>query len=594
MMAEIALIAKATVILIGARGVTRVARAARASVRSLILASALALILVMPAVSLILPPREVAVPADYASAFLGDDITRLVSRPESAAATVPASRSWRRDVSLEAVARVAWIAGAMAAFTPLLTGLLRVRRLRRRASPWDEGTTLVAALCAPLGVRRRVEVILGDEVVAPMTCGWRRPAIAMPMDAPAWPSQDLRRVLLHEIEHVRRHDWPIHVLARVTCAVYWFHPGVWSAWRQLALESERACDDAVVARAESTAYAEQLVALARRFTRGQAPLLSMADRRTLATRVAAILDRHVPRGRAGALAIAAVLLSTAGLAAAIGPLQAGSSPSAGGPNVTLDPSLRFAVASVRPNEGSDRSRGFGFTLESGRLRLRNQTLRTMISVAYSQPFGLFFPDERISGGPDWMNSDRFTIEARADRAVSPHEMGSMLRGLLVDRFNLQVRIEARQASVYALVLAKPTGDLGPELRPSEAGCAGGRCGVGGGAGRLQLVAATMPLLGLSLSELTGRPVVDRTGLAGSFDGTLTWAPAPEEIGVFGEPAPAAPEFGASLFTALEEQFGLRLRSERGGVEYLIVTSAEQPTPNEAPERTPTVQDARPQ
>lgn len=217
----------------------------------------------------------------------------------------------------------------------------------------------------------------------------------------------------------------------------------------------------------------------------------------------------------------------------------------------------------------------------------------MISVAYSQPFGLFFPDERISGGPDWMNSDRFTIEARADRAVSPHEMGSMLRALLVDRFNLQVRVETRQASVYALVLAKPTGNLGLELRLSEAGCAGGRCGVGGGAGRLQLVAATMPLLGLSLSELTGRPVVDRTGLAGSFDGTLTWAPTPEEIGALGEPAPAAPEFGASLFTALVEQFGLKLQSERGGVDYLIVTNAEQPTPNEAPERTPTVPDARP-
>ena len=89
----------------------------------------------------------------------------------------------------------------------------------------------------------------------------------------------------------------------------------------------------------------------------------------------------------------------------------------------------------------------------------------------------------------------------------------------------------------------------------------------------------------ALAELVGRPVVDRTGLDGTFDGTLTWKPKPEEIGAFGEPAPGAPtsEFGASLFTALQEQFGLRLEAERGPVEFLVVEGAERPTPNDAVE-----------
>jgi uncharacterized protein (TIGR03435 family) len=91
----------------------------------------------------------------------------------------------------------------------------------------------------------------------------------------------------------------------------------------------------------------------------------------------------------------------------------------------------------------------------------------------------------------------------------------------------------------------------------------------------------MALFAGSLAELVGRPVVDRTGLTGTFDGTLEWVPTPEELGALGEPAPGVPEFGVSLFTALEEQFGLKLQSERGGVDYLVVESVNRPTPNDA-------------
>ena len=247
--------------------------------------------------------------------------------------------------------------------------------------------------------------------------------------------------------------------------------------------------------------------------------------------------------------------------------------------------LRFPVASIRPNDGSDPSRGFGFTLQTGRLRLRNQTLRTIITVAHADTFGLWFPEERLSGGPPWIDTDRFTIDARAERAVSGPEMGAMLRTLLAERFGLKVRIEPRQSPIYALVRAKRDGSLGPELRVAASECAGGRCGIGGGPGRHQLSGASMPLLAASLSELTGRPVVDRTGLTASFDGTLTWSPTPEEIGPLRDAAPAAPApgFGASIFTALEEQFGLKLQSERGPVNHLIVEHADRPIPNDAPE-----------
>ena len=124
---------------------------------------------------------------------------------------------------------------------------------------------------------------------------------------------------MHELEHVRRRDWWVHLAARVTCALYWFHPLVWIAYRQLTLEAERACDDAVVEREESTQCAEQLVELARRMgAAGPQPSLAMASRSDLSARVTALLDATQTRGRAGfaratlvAVGAAAVLLTLA-------------------------------------------------------------------------------------------------------------------------------------------------------------------------------------------------------------------------------------------------------------------------------------------
>src|SRR4029077_512611 len=126
------------------------------------------------------------------------------------------------------------------------------------------GELLVRTLAAEAGIRRRVEVLSHEEIVAPITCGLLRPAIVLPSDAKDWSDADFRHAIVHELEHVRRVDWLVHLVARFVCAVYWFHPLVWIAWRGLCLESERACDDAVLRGAEQTAYAEQLVGLARR------------------------------------------------------------------------------------------------------------------------------------------------------------------------------------------------------------------------------------------------------------------------------------------------------------------------------------------
>ena len=126
---------------------------------------------------------------------------------------------------------------------------------------------------------------------------------------------------------MRRGDSVSQCLARAACAVYWFHPLVWTAWRQLGLEAERSCDDAVMARSEATAYADQLVGLARRLSMAaKSPLLGMANRADLAIRVGAVLDGRQRRGRAGPFLVALGCAAAAVLVLTISPLRTVSAP----------------------------------------------------------------------------------------------------------------------------------------------------------------------------------------------------------------------------------------------------------------------------
>src|SRR5262249_18415731 len=157
--------------------------------------------------------------------------------------------------------------------------LWRLRRMRSDGLPSLELGRLTRSLADESGVRRPVEVLLHQEIQAPLTCGTLRPAILLPSDAATGSDADPPPPLLHELEHVGRRDWAVQVMARAAAALYWFHPLAWVAWRRLRLEAERAADDAVVRTAERTEYAEQLVGLARRMSGGHSRhTLGMANR----------------------------------------------------------------------------------------------------------------------------------------------------------------------------------------------------------------------------------------------------------------------------------------------------------------------------
>jgi uncharacterized protein (TIGR03435 family) len=248
----------------------------------------------------------------------------------------------------------------------------------------------------------------------------------------------------------------------------------------------------------------------------------------------------------------------------------------------------FDVASIRRNTAANQQGGgLAAPQPGGRFIAIGATLRRLVAGAYD--------DLQIAGGPSWLDSDRFDIDARASGEVPPADMRLMLRSLLADRFKLVVHTESREQPIYVLSPARSDRQPGPNLRESDAGCAkearnfvptvpGGPPACGDfrmGARSVIARGMVMPAFAQLLRARVGRQVVDRTGFQGTYDLEIEWS---SDLGLQQAPPGAAgateltPE-GLSLFTALQEQLGLRLQPDRGPVDVVVIDSAEAPTPN---------------
>jgi beta-lactamase regulating signal transducer with metallopeptidase domain len=305
---DVSIVVKTTIVLTFGLAALPIARGARASVRHLLLATTFAIVLVLPIVISTAPTLTIHLPA------AAERVTSMVPTALASANSVVLRDGGSSGGALGAISslvtflRYAWAAGAMLLLIVLAIDLQRLRALRRRGLPWLAWNDLARSIAVTNGVRRDVDVLLHEGVSAPLTCGLWRPAILFPIDACEWQDADVRRALVHELEHVRRYDWATQLVARLVCACYWFHPLVWMAWARLRLEAERACDDAVVQRTEGTEYAAQLVGLARRLAMPHAlPTIAMANRSDLSARVVAVLDGTRPRGPAGYCTTASIV-----------------------------------------------------------------------------------------------------------------------------------------------------------------------------------------------------------------------------------------------------------------------------------------------
>ena len=264
------------------------------------------------------------------------------------------------------------------------------------------------------------------------------------------------------------------------------------------------------------------------------------------------------------------------------------------PPVTAPP-LALEIVSVTRNTAGGRG-SLGIQPE-GRFVATAATLRILIREAYQ------VQDFQIIGEPSWAATDRFDVIVKAKPgtlqpggAVPPVQQ--MLRALLAERFKLKVRTESRQMPAFELTVASADKKTGPGLRAAAVDCAAlvgrgsgppapaspgerPRCGMRMGPGRLTAGGMPIAQLATGLSQVTGRPVVDRTGLAGSYDVDLSWTPEQFQKGnspANVPPPPGIDPAGPTLFAAVQNQLGLKLDFGQAPVQTITIESAEPPAP----------------
>jgi uncharacterized protein (TIGR03435 family) len=433
-------------------------------------------------------------------------------------------------------------------------------------------------------------------------------------------------IVAHEVCHVRRRDNLTAAIHMAVEALFWFHPLVWWIGARLVATREQACDEHVISRtATPLAYAEGIVSVCRRCV--EAPLMSVSGvgGGDLTARIDAILSNRIGRHLTlpkrlvlATVAVLSLLVPVATGAIEAGAFGAGQRPTgpAGGP--PIDPQLRFEVVSIKPV--ADASGPFG-----GFLPVLPRFEYSQLPIGWLLRLALQKPDYQVIGAPRWVDTERYTIMAKAPDGTPQAALTTLMANLLKDRFQLATHLETRELPTFNLVMARRDGRPGPSLKATSADCqatiaerdaaqaAAARRGeppllpgMRGGPPLPDLNAPTLPcgsgrfLTGnvaasgqtmarfvTTLSDWMGHPVMDQTGLSGLYDFTLKFSPADVRDGgplgptltlmrPQGQPARVDAD-APSLSTALQEQLGLKLESARGPVEVVVIDRLEKPT-----------------
>ena len=482
-----------------------------------------------------------------------------------------------------------WLMGAMVFWLRLTGGWISAQRLRSRsvrpAPPgWQQAFD---RLRTRMLIARPVRLLVSALVEVPVVVGWLRPVVLVPVGVLAGlPPEQIEALLLHELAHIRRHDYLVNLMQSAVEALLFYHPAVWWISGHIRAERELCCDHvAVSVHGSALTYALALAELESARPAHRHPVLA-ATGGSLAYRITRLMgqSRPTPRTFSGpGIIAAAVFLALTGFALF-------------GQPVALP---RFEVASIKPSVAAGLR-----TVRPlpGRLTA-DANVRLLLQSAYT------VQSYQIAGGPPWIDADRYELDAKAAGNPSRAQMFLMLQSLLEGRFQLKIHREARELPVYDLVAARSGLKLRP---PQENGCvnpdpdapmewAGGRmlppeqgqkpaarCGTVSVV--LQLAGARMQGGKLHMADLVrqlslvlGRTVIDQTGFTERFDVQLDFQPddttpalPPPPPGTTGAP----PDSGSpSILTALQQQLGLRLESARGPVEVIVIDHIERPSAN---------------
>lgn len=529
------------------------------------------------------------------------------------------------DSNIPLALTLIWALGFLVVSASWLRRWLRVRKTCATGTPvshanaWNGRGGTGTLACVPLNVC----IKLSDTLIEPGVFGIFRPVLMLPAGiADRLTFAQMNAILAHEMSHIRRRDNLTAALHMVVAAVFWFHPIVWWIGARLVEERENACDEEVMRfGGEPETYAEGILEVCKFYTESPVVCVSGVSGADLKKRIVRIMSlRFAQKLTVGAklllasVAIAAIAVPLAYGAIAAprnaifkrvsvlylrqgGPAYGGDSLHTPAPDDDGTPLPSFEVASIKPGDPSERGRGFG-SPDPSQFRVINMTARGMIEFVYG------LKDFQLIGGPDWTKSKIYTINAKVEDSIAKSMQGAsrqerqrqqrmMLHSLLNDRFKLSVSHVTRDEPEYALVVAKG----GPKLTPTTwvapaPGAPGMQAAPGKGPHLLlnngSISAINQPVSGLAdllafMPEIEGRLVVDHTGITGNYDYTVKFSSEALDrkfAQEAGAPPPAnTDDSGPSIFTALEEQLGLKLEMTKGPVDIYTIEHIEEPSEN---------------
>ncbi len=494
-----------------------------------------------------------------------------------------------------------WLCGCVFVLSRWMRQNSLTRRVFDDAQPLCGGREVDALRCAEAkaSMRKPIPVVQTSRAMEPGIFGVFRPLLLWPAGlSEHLDDAQIRAIVEHELEHVRRRDNLTMAFHTMVEALFWFHPAVWWMDSKMKEERERACDEKVIEQsAQPEKYAESILKVCAFCLESPLPCVAGVSGTDLKQRILRIMTYRT--GVALSFGRRALLASVAGLAFTL-PIGLGvlhGQTSAPDPGAAPDVP-KFDVASVKPATSSADGMHRVMLTPDG-VSFEGTPTQMLLHLAFN------VEDDRIIGAPSWVQSSRYDIEAKVAPEDAPkleklksEDRRAMLIPLLVERFNLKYHHEMRELPMYSLVLAKGGPKLteskvepeaGPGDPPRAAGPPMGRVDTHGrmmmGPGNIESSDTTLSMLAHALAPQLGHSVEDKTGLTGRYDYKLSWTPEnapPMGPGGLGGPAHGEASSDAapvSLFTAIQEQLGLKLVSEKGNVDVIVIDHIDPPSAN---------------
>jgi bla regulator protein BlaR1 len=445
-------------------------------------------------------------------------------------------------------------------------------------------------MATPLALNFSIRAVSSTARMEPGVFGIRKPVLLLPEGITKCLSQgQLEAVVAHELCHVRRRDNLTAAIHMLVEAIFWFYPPVWWIRTRLIEERERACDEAVLqAGSAANVYAEGILNVCKFYVESPLVCASGVTGSDLNKRITRILAEHAvwQLGWSRKLLLASAGAAALSLPIVFGLLHATRSWARAAAETSKDLPT-FEVATVKPSIPGGMMVMTKFTPDG--IQIRNAPLILIIRQASGL---LNSNDDEVIGAPSWVKAERYDIDAKVSESDVPKldklnrlEKNEMMRPVLADRFSFAAHREIRELPVFDLLVTKggpklkeaTPGDTYPDgLKDNQGQSSPGMMRIGRGTVDCQAIPITS-LLEI-LTQLSGRTVVDKTGLTGKYDIKLRWAPEDSH------PSPDAEGGGAEVpvvdfFTAIQEQLGLKLIPAKGPVNTLVVDRVEKPSAN---------------